>query len=76
MILPFIISGVHCSVVPPVVPLHTAFIMMSPNESESPTIAGTKQSHTNSLIVNVSLFSHIIADPATNWNVNSGENIA
>lgn len=49
---------------------------MSQNDRESPTIAGTKQSPTNSLMVNVSLFSPIIAEPATNWNVNSGENIA
>lgn len=54
----------------------TAAIMMSPNESESHTIAGTNASPTNSLIVNVSLSSPIIAHPATNWNVKRGENMA
>ena len=54
----------------------TALMSMSQNERVSPTIAGTKQSPTNSLMVNVSLSPHIIADPATNWKVNSGENIA
>jgi hypothetical protein len=49
---------------------------MSPKDSARPTIAGTKQRPTNSLIVNVSLSPPIIAAPATNWNVKSGENIA
>ncbi len=81
--LPIILRRVHFSLVqlldqPLPFSFHpfTALIMISPNESESPTIAGTKQSPTNSLIVNVSLFSPIIADPATNWNVKSGENMA
>lgn len=56
--------------------LDTALMSMSQNDNARPTIAGTKQRPTNSLIVNVSLSPPIIAAPATNWNVKSGENIA
>ena len=70
-------DSVHFVLVHCVPPLDTTLMMMSPKDSVSPTIAGTKQSPTNSLIVNVSLLStHFIAHPATNWNVKSGENIA
>lgn len=59
--------------------LDTAFIIMSQNQSMSHTIAGTKQSPTNSLIVKLSSLS---PEPpnrfvgTTKRNVNNGENIA
>jgi len=53
----------------------TAAIIISPNERVSPTMAGTKASHINSLRLKLS--SHPMRlDPATNRNVKSGENIA
>jgi hypothetical protein len=58
------------------VPLDTALIRISPNESVSPTIAGTKQRPTNSLILNVSSDHPMRFDPATNRKVKRGENIA
>ncbi len=58
-------------------PPDTAFIIISPNDRDNPTIAGTNASPMNSLIVKLSLLSHHIRlDPATNRNVNRGENIA
>ena len=70
-------SAVHAVLlVPLTVPLDTALMSINPNERVSQTIAGTKQSPTNSLSVNVSLSLHIMPAPATNWNVKSGENIA
>ena len=56
--------------------LDTALTIISPNERVSHTIAGTKQSPMNSLIVKLSSSHHNIFDPATNLNVKSGENTA
>ena len=52
---------------------------ISPNDNVSAIIAGTKQSHINSLILNVSSQSHIFpisSLPATKCRVKRGENMA
>lgn len=57
----------------------TDAIIISQNERVSHTIAGTKASHINSLILKLSESSHhhaIRLDPATNRNVKRGENTA
>lgn len=53
-----------------------ALMTTSPNESESPTTAGTKQSQINSLRLKSSMFSQRSSLPATKCSVKSGENIA
>ncbi len=56
--------------------LDTAFIIISPNDSVSHTIAGTNASPMNSLIVKLSSSHPIRFDPATKRKVKSGANIA
>ena len=75
---PFMSSGVQdtVAVAHDTFPLDTAFIMMSPNERVSHTIAGTNASPMNSLILKLSSSHPNKLDPATNRNVNNGAKMA